>query len=150
MITYKRITHRKCRLYVNGIYMQQKYTYRSKISPKTDLQCLQPGSMAKLQKNVSKISKLDSTQRQHTSAWFWTKLFYHTTRLTSTQSDTGIQIRISGLIQIPVSAGSLSKCNGFMPLSTSVIFPSFVKIGWWLWEMPMDRLECSILQSWWK
>jgi len=39
----------------------------------------------------------------------------------------GLQIRISGLIRIRVSAGSLSKCNGFIPLSASYFSPSFIK-----------------------
>jgi len=50
---------------------------------------------------------------------------------------SGTEIRILGLIpiQICMSAGSLSKCCGFIKLSASVISPSVVKIGWWLWEM---------------
>jgi len=45
---------------------------------------------------------------------------------------SGIRIRIFELIRIRMSAGSLSKCIGFIPLSASVISPTIVKISWWL------------------
>jgi len=47
---------------------------------------------------------------------------------------SGIPIQISGLIRIRItmSAGSISKCCGFITLSASVISPSVVKIGRWL------------------
>jgi len=48
------------------------------------------------------------------------------------QKWSGIQIRISGLIRIRVSTGSLSKFSGFTPLSASVLSPSYVNSGRWL------------------
>jgi len=59
-------------------------------------------------------------------------------RLTLTKSDPGliIQIQISGLIpiRIQMSAGSVPKCCGFSTLSASVISPSVLKMGRWLYE----------------
>jgi len=50
---------------------------------------------------------------------------------------SGIRIGISWLIRlirIRLSVGSLPKCSRFIPLSASVILPSFVKSGRWLYE----------------
>ena len=46
----------------------------------------------------------------------------------------GIQIQIFGLIQIRMSVGSVPKCYGCIILSASVISPSTVQIGRWLYE----------------
>jgi len=52
------------------------------------------------------------------------------------QKWSGIRIRVPELIRIRIqmSAGSLPKCCGFINLSASVISPSVVKIGLWLYE----------------
>jgi len=57
-----------------------------------------------------------------------------------------IRIRISGLIGIWVTAGTLPKCSGFITLSTLVISPRFVKSGWWLtvWQMLINPLKCLL------
>ena len=47
---------------------------------------------------------------------------------------SGTLVRISRLILIRMSTGSLPKCCGFITVSTSVVSPSFVKIGVWLYE----------------
>ena len=59
-----------------------------------------------------------------------------------------IQIRISGLIQIRMTAGSVQKCCGFILLSARVISPSIIKIGQWLWEIPMKLVKSPIPQLW--
>ena len=68
------------------------------------------------------------------------------------QKCSGIRIQISGLIRIRISVGLLPKWCGFIILSASVISPSVMKIGRWLWEMLINLLKSPIPQWWekWK
>jgi len=58
-----------------------------------------------------------------------------------------ILVGIFGLIQIRMSVGSVSKCRGCIILSASVILPSMVQIGRWLYEkhyqMSKNPLFCN-------
>ena len=63
-----------------------------------------------------------------------------------------IRIWIFGLIQIRISVGSVLKCCGCVILSASVISPSMVQIGRWLYEKRYKSPKSPILQCWrkWK
>ena len=71
------------------------------------------------------------------------------------RTSSGISIRISGLILIHtrMSAASRPKCCASIALSASVISPSFVKVGVWLyiWEiMVSNLLKIPYSETWWK
>ena len=66
------------------------------------------------------------------------------------QKRSGIWIQTAGLIQIQMSVKSHIKCCGFVALLASVISPSFVKTGRWLYEKCKIPYSATVrkMQKW--